>query len=273
MIHTKKRTSSQEISLGGRSRVSPGIFIWIVFGLIFTGTILPLGAQTVSPAGTTSPVRLLSSDMLVSPLATFRAAEGELQIYIGDSSHALTPFSFSTPSEGVIHCSTETKKFRYQFSFRQQLCKASDVSCKVGILDVTVVNEGNAKGTTEFWVAWRHAYLQPHLPCISLGIENRFPAEPSVNPIGWNPAFSWQFIENMFLRDERIVYRVVDAKGWQRDNWVRLSKLPYRDITEQSVLGYTQFQRELEPKGNAGIRILVPHQSLPYNQKDIFSTF
>lgn len=261
-------------SLGRRRRVFPGIFILLGLGWIGLWWTPPVFGQTEFPAEISSSTRLLSTEMVVASNAAFRAAEGELVVSIGDPPLNIIPFTWHSPAPGVIACATDAKKCRFDLAYRQNTIRDATATCKVGILDVTVVNRGNAKVPISVWISWRHVYSYPQNPLgFSLGNEGEYSLEPVEDDKKWNPMQTWYFLEEGFIRENEIVYWVSLSNGWERKTWARLPETPYHDLTDRDPLGFIRFQREMEPKGVAVIQILVPHRPLPIAQRTVLTRF
>ncbi len=262
-------------SLGWLLQAFPGIvFYTAIMAGTAVGTAPVLAGESLSQDVSSYPLRRVAPDMVLAPETTLRGAAGELCIFLDDPPQALTPDAWHIPAAGVVACSTEAKKCRFQFRFHQSKTGGTPESGKIGIVDVLVSNTGAAKSTALLWVAWRYGYsLSAHARGVLLGTETEsvseeYTAEDNI----WNPASTWYFSNGGFVGNSGILYQVTRAEGWQRETWVRRPSRPYRDLTEQSVLGYTQFRRELEPKTQATIRIAVPYRPLPLSQRESLAT-
>lgn len=253
----------------------PGIvFYALVLAGIIAGTGPVWAGESPSQAISSNPLRRIAPDMVLAPETTLRGVAGELCIYLDDPPQALSPSSWRIPAAGVVACSTELKKCRYQFRFHQSPSGETPESGKIGVVDVLVSNTGAAKSTAIVWVAWRYAYsLSANAQGVLLGTESESVLEEYTEEENiWNPSSTWFFSNGGFVGNEGILYQVTQAEGWQRETRVRRSSLPYRDLTGQSVLGFTKFRRELEPKTQASIRIVVPYRPLPLSQQESLFT-
>lgn len=263
MKNTKIILVTKSNALGRRFQVIPGFFLLV--GLL--GAIDGFG-QIAPSSEISTPTRFVSTNMAVASNSAFRAAEGELLVTLGEPPQNLTPFAWHSPAPGIIACGTEIKKCRYDLVYRQIVSGEAASACKVGILEVTVANQGTVKNPVVVWISWRHAYSYPRVPLgFDLGGVSNYPIEPIVDDKKWNPASIWYFLEGGFVRDSDIIYWVSLDNGWEKKTWVRLPENPYRDLTDRSLLGYTRFQRDLEPKGAASIQVLAPYRPLPLAQR------
>ncbi|MBN2328023.1 MAG: hypothetical protein JXR73_12790 [Candidatus Omnitrophica bacterium] len=214
-----------------------------------------------------------SPNMVVASNGALRGAEGELHIYLGEAMQTLTPFAWHSPAAGVIECSTEVKKCRYEFSFHQIVHKDGSSPMKAGVLDATAVHAGEGERPTVLWMGWRNDYSFTQRPVgFSLGREKTEEA-PLVVDIKWNPACLLYFQEGDFICDNRIVYLTANHKDWMRETWVRQVGIPYRDLTRQSVIGITRFERVLKPNESAGLRVIVPYTSISSERRQEFLSF
>jgi hypothetical protein len=251
-------------ALGGRFQIIPGLF----YVICLFGALDGYG-QSAPSSEIASPTRFVSTNMATASNSAFRAAEGELLVTLGEPPQNLTPFAWHSSAPGIIACGTEVKKCRFDLTYRQVAAGEAASACKVGILDVTVTNQGTVKTPVVVWISWRHAYSNPQIPVgFDLGGEKDYSIEPIVDDKKWNPTSIWYFLEGGFIRDTDIIYWVSLDNGWEKKTWARLPENPYRDLSDMSSLGYTRFQRDLEPKGATSIQVLVPYRPLPLAQRN-----
>jgi len=210
-------------------------------------------------------------DLLLTPEAALRSADGELRIQLGEPPVPVTLTAWQALAGGVIAAGTRDKACEYEFRFYQ--LAGNDNAAKVGVIEVTAANHTAAKVQAHLRVSWKTAagesappgfrgvLLAPALPASG--------AVLSVTP-AWNPAAAWYFQESRFIRGDAIMYQVDADPGWDRVSLVRVSELPYRDLTPDTLFGHTRLVRELKPDEKASIRVFVPYRPWPLEQRPAF---
>jgi len=219
---------------------------------------------------------LLPGRMLLTPDSCLRGAEGELMPWVGNPPSRITPPAWQSSSAGIIEFATLQDGCRYHLSISQTQINAGTETLAVGILDVTAVNLTPTDLTSTVWISWRQASLQwPSLGGWRGFLVNPNPAfHPSSlsseNP--WNPAWTWYFRDQAFVRNQEIVYWVPLFLGWDMETTVRLSELPYRDVMPETPVGFSRFTSKLRPNARLTLRVWVPYKPIPLERRGLLET-
>lgn len=257
----------------------PGFFIFISRMKSWNGqgkTILPLTlllaclpfAWTANAAENPKPV-----DLLLTPEAALRSADGEMRIQLGETPVPVTLPAWQALAGGVIAAVTRDKACEYEFRF-YQLAGTENPIAKVGVIEVTAANLSTAKAQTHLWVSWKTAAASESSSSGFRGVLLA-PAPPASSAVlsatpAWNPAATWYFLDSLFLRGGAIVYHVDAGPDWDRISLVRWEELPYRDLTPETLFGHTRLTRELKPAERASLRLFVPYHPWPLERRPAF---
>ncbi|MFB3787886.1 MAG: hypothetical protein ACE15F_16120 [bacterium] len=214
-----------------------------------------------------------SADLLLTPEAALRCADGEMRIQLGETPVPVTLPTWQALAGGVIAAVTRDKACEYEFRFHQ-LAGTENPAAKVGVIEVTAANLSTAKAQTHLWVSWKTAAAGESSSSGFRGVLLA-PAPPAFGAVlsatpAWNPAATWYFLDSLFLRGDAIVYHVDAGPGWDRIALVRVPELPYRDLTPETLFGHTRLTRELKPEERAAIRVFVPYHPWPLEQRPAF---
>ncbi len=265
MLGTLKNSPNWKARLSlGRLSAYPGI---VLFTLLFANHSA-IARMVLFPLDVISAVQQesVSVGMVVTLNSALRGTEGELLPSIGLEPRAIAPAMWLPSASQSISCSTQENGCRYDFRFSQSTIGRSTSALKTGVLDVTVTNVSKSNAAANYWVAWRCAPAgMPDVSTEGFLLETAKPAKLSkrLRIPTWNPASVWLFQGTDFLCGDRIVYSASEGRGWKRETWVRRTGHSYKDLTENSILGYTRFQQTFVPGASSSVRVIVPYRPLP----------
>jgi len=205
-------------------------------------------------------VRSIPNGIVLTASGTLQAAQGELQLFVGDRAD-VAPKLFRPNAQGGMDFSVDFGDHVYQFHAAEVVVQTTSATVRVGVIDATAVAKPGAQSDAVFWCAWRHSPQETGGRGMFLSQKGAL-GETIDAPLPWQDNWTWFFNGDAYQRESQVLYFVRGIDGWARSAWVRPPQRAYAPLTQDSLTGYMRLSRKLLPNQSASVRIYVPFMPL-----------